>query len=188
MEEVQTLVLKANLSKRPQEKLKCPCRSSIYRYVAGLDPEEVDIERLGLALARLKHDQTERGPQPTRPNQRQEFDFSQLNAMVIDDEDHLPIGRPTIAAIRDKYTGYISGIYITFDPPSYRTVMECMLYAFLRKHHVKSFFQTKNEYLAYGIPEVLVVDNGIELGSAIKTGLSTTRNRIAADAEENALV
>jgi Integrase core domain. len=83
--------------------------------------------------------------------------------MVVDATDRLPIGRPTIAAIRDKYTGYLLGIFISFDPPSYRVAMECMLYAFLPKEHVKAQFHTQYEYLAFGIPEVLVVDNAIEL-------------------------
>jgi putative transposase len=38
-----------------------------------------------------------------------------------------------------------------------------MLYAFLPKTHVKALFHTQHEYLAFGLPEVLVVDNAIEL-------------------------
>ncbi|GHO60843.1 hypothetical protein KSB_93180 [Ktedonobacter robiniae] len=38
-----------------------------------------------------------------------------------------------------------------------------MLYAFLPKEHVQTQFHTQHAYLAFGIPEVLVVDNGMEL-------------------------
>src|SRR6266516_5008206 len=37
------------------------------------------------------------------------------------------------------------------------------MYAILEKVHVKELFHTTNDYLAYGIPETLVVDNGLEL-------------------------
>ena len=160
---LKALVLQANQSKLPDEQLKVPSDATIYRYVEDLDQMEVAIARFGRAQAERMHGQTWQGPRPTRPNQRWQFDFTKLDVLVVDGVDWLPIGRPVIAAIRDVYTGYPVGIYISFDPPSYRLVMECLLYACLRKTHVKEMFQTTNDYLTYGIPEVLVVDNAIEL-------------------------
>jgi putative transposase len=157
------LIATENATRAPEEHLKAPGKMTVYRAIHQLDAAETDIARLGRAHAGRIHQQTQIGPRCTRPNQRAELDFARLDLMVVDATDRLPIGRPTIAAIRDKYTGYLLGIFISFDPPSYRVAMECMLYAFLPKEHVKAQFHTQHEYLAFGIPEVLVVDNAIEL-------------------------
>jgi putative transposase len=157
------LIATENATRPPEEHLKIPGRMTVYRAIHQLDAAETDRARLGKAQARRIHHQTQIGPRCTRPNQRAELDFAHLDLMVVDATDRLPIGRPTIAAIRDKYTGYLLGIFIRFDPPSYRVAMECMLYAFLPKEHVKAQFHTQHDYLAFGIPEVLVVDNAIEL-------------------------
>jgi putative transposase len=159
----KTLLLTENAKRSPEEQLPTPGNMTVYRYLQQLDAKEVDRARIGLEQAERAHHQSQQGPLPTRPNQRAELDFAQLDLLVVDPIDRLPIGRPTIAAIRDKYTGYPLGIFISFDPPSYRVAMECMLYAFLPKTHVKLLFHTQHEYLAFGIPEVLVVDNAIEL-------------------------
>jgi putative transposase len=157
------LIATENATRAPEEHLKAPGKMTVYRAIHQLDAAETDMARLGRAQAGRIHQQTQIGPRCTRPNQRAELDFARLDLMVVDAADRLPIGRPTIAAIRDKYTGYLLGIFISFDPPSYRVAMECMLYAFLPKEHVKAQFHTQHEYLAFGIPEVLVVDNAIEL-------------------------
>lgn len=159
----QALLIAENTKRSPEEHLPTPGNMTVYRYIQQLDSLEVDRARRGDETASRDHHQSEQGPLPTRPNQRAEFDFAQLDLLVVDPVDRLPIGRPTLAAIRDKYTGYPLGIFISFDPPSYRLVMECLLYAILPKNHVQALFQTQHEYLAFGIPEVLVVDNAIEL-------------------------
>ena len=159
----QKLIIIENEKRSPEEQFPTPGNMTVYRYLQRLDSLEVDRARLGPARAERDHHQSGLGPLPTRPNQRAEFDFAQLDLLVVDPVDRLPIGRPTLAAIRDKYTGYPLGIFISFDPPSYRLVMECLLYAILPKNHVQQLFQTQHAYLAFGVPEVLVVDNAIEL-------------------------
>ncbi|GHO60593.1 Mu transposase C-terminal domain-containing protein [Ktedonobacter robiniae] len=156
-------IILENATRPAEEHLLAPGNMTIYRYIQRLDALDVDTARLGKAHAQRKHHQTQLGPLHTRPNQRAELDFARLDLLVVDPNDRLPIGRPTIAAIRDKYTGYPLGVFISFDPPSYRVAMECMLYAFLPKEHVQTQFHTQHAYLAFGIPEVLVVDNGMEL-------------------------
>jgi putative transposase len=157
------LIIAENSRRSPEEQLPTPGKMTVYRYLHLLDDHVVVRARFGPATAARKQHQSQQGPLPTRPNQRVEFDFARLDLLVVDPADRLPIGRPTLAAIRDKYTGYPLAVLISFDPPSYRVVMECMLYAFLPKTHVQALFQTQHEYLAFGVPEVLVVDNAIEL-------------------------
>jgi putative transposase len=57
----------------------------------------------------------------------------------------------------------ILGFYISFNPPSYLTVMECLKHAIRPKTYVKGKYPSiRNEWNPFGIPEVLVVDNARE--------------------------
>jgi putative transposase len=143
-----------------QPKLVVPGKSKVYRTINQLDSLEVDTARLGKRYAQRKHQQYHRGPRPTRPNRRWEEDDTVLDLFVIDEVDGLPIGRPLLTAVRDKYCGVIPGFSVSFEPSSARTVMECLFYAIPEKDYVKSLFDLRNDYVGYGIPEVLVVDRG----------------------------
>lgn len=100
---------------------------------------------------------------PKYPLQRVECDHTLLDVIVLDDKTLLPIGRPTITSLLDIYTGYPLGIYIGFEPPSYTAVMQALVHAISPKTYVKEKYPSVvNEWRAYGLPELLVVDNGKE--------------------------
>ncbi len=158
---LEFLILDAN-SKRPddQSQLVMPNRRKVDRYIDELDPMEIDIARLGRRAAQRKHAQHNRGPRPTRPNERWEEDDTLLDLFVIDEDDGLPIGRPWLTAVRDKHSGVVPGFSVSFEPPSTQTVMECLFYAVLEKRHVKELFKLRHDFVGYGIPETLAVDRG----------------------------
>lgn len=166
---VTHLLKEKNKERSSEKELSVPSARTIYRFIGSLDAEE--LAELGMRRKGRgpKNDARDQPPRATRPNERWEFDFCRLDLLVVDAFDRLPIGRPVLAAIRDKYTGYPAAIFISFEPPSYRLVMECLMYAILEKVHVKELFGTANDYLAYGVPETLVVDNGLELHGDLET-------------------
>ena len=82
--------------------------------------------------------------------------------MVIDDRDDLPLGRLTLTYCLDTATRYPLGYYLGFEPPSYLTVMECLHHAIRPKEEVRKQYGTEHEWLAYGLPATLVIDNGRE--------------------------
>ena len=161
IDKLEFLILAEN-KKRPddQPKLVMPPKRQVYRAIGQLDPVEVDTARLGRRHAQREHQQYHRGPRPTRPNQRWEEDDTLVDLFVIDEDDELPIGRPLLTVIRDKYSGVIPGLSVSFEPSSARTVMECLFYAIPKKDHVRSLFDLRNDYVGYGLPETLVVDRG----------------------------
>jgi putative transposase len=122
-----------------------------------------NVVQEGTVQTALIHQAAEQAIQLTYPNQRVELDQVTLDLLVVDDADGLPLGRPILSGIRDQYSVYPSGITIGFGPPSSRSVLECMAYAFLEKGHLKQVIQTSNDYLACGIPDVLVVDTAMEV-------------------------
>lgn len=161
IDKLEFLILVEN-KKRPddQPKLVMPGKRKIYRYIDGLDPMEIDEARLGRRASRRKHAQYRCGPRPTRPNARWEEDDTPIDLLVVDEDDGLPIGRPWLTAVRDKNCGVIPGFTVSFEPPSSRTVLECLFYAIPEKSHVKDLFGLRNDYVGYGVPETLVVDRG----------------------------
>ena len=61
------------------------------------------------------------------------------------------------------FTKMVLGFYISFNPPSYLTVMECLKHAIRSKTYLrKKFPNIRNDWNPYGIPEMLVVDNARE--------------------------
>jgi putative transposase len=96
------------------------------------------------------------------PLERVEIDHTRSDLVVIDDRDDLPLGRLTLTYCLDTATRYPLGYYLGFEPPSYLTVMECLHHAIQPKDEVRKQYGTDHEWLAYGIPATLVIDNGKE--------------------------
>lgn len=164
IDEVRAMITEKNVLRLPGEAVvEMPSRMSVYRYIERLDPEEVDTARYGKWMARQKHRQVEAGPRAGRPNERWELDHTLLDVVVIDEEDGLPIGRPTLTAVRDKYSGCIPGVALSFEPPCVQSVLDCLLYAIPEKSQVQKPFGLKYGYVGYGVPETLVVDQGKEM-------------------------
>jgi putative transposase len=78
---------------------------------------------------------------------------------VVDDEDHLPLGRLTLTLCVDVKTRYPLGYHLGFDRYSYLATSECLYHA-IQPKHARDRYGTTHEWLAYGIPQALVTDNG----------------------------
>jgi putative transposase len=159
-------IAEINQFRDSEDRLPIPDRSSLYDRVNNLDEYEADSARFGKKYADHKHRSNQLGPRPTRPLERVEIDHTTLDLFVLDDELRLPVGRPTITAAIDKYSRMILGIYVSFDSTGYASVMQCLLHAITPKTYLKVQFPSiENSWNTYGLPEVLVVDNGPEFYS-----------------------
>ena len=148
------------------EPLKIPHRSTVYRAVSNLDPSEVAVGRYGKRKAAQMYNPVSRGPRPTRPLERVEIDHTKLPLFVVDTESRMPIGTPWLTSAVDKYSGITVGYYLSFSPPSYLSVMQCLLHAVRPKNYLHAQYpQIQNSWNTYGLPEVIVVDNGREFKS-----------------------
>lgn len=152
---------------RPEAlRLPRPTRRLITSLIQKIPAFDRAIARDGREAARrrfravLKHRTTE------HPLQRAEIDHTQLDIFVIDDETGLPLGRPWITVCIDDYTRCILGIFISFEPPSYFTVSQCLRDAFTPKQWLKEHYpEIKHRWDAHGVMQELVVDNGLEFHS-----------------------
>ncbi|NJL77687.1 MAG: DDE-type integrase/transposase/recombinase [Richelia sp. RM2_1_2] len=85
-----------------------------------------------------------------RPFEIVHIDHTQLDIEIICSRTGKNLGRPWVTAMIDGYSRRILAVYITFDPPSYRS---CMM---VLRICVKRFGR---------FPETIIVDNGKEFKS-----------------------
>lgn len=155
-----------NKFRKEADKLPTPHRDSLYHYISKLDKYEVDVTRMGRSYADRKHLQVMQSPRPSRPLERVEMDHTKTNLMAVDLETRLPIGRATLTDALDVNSKMPLGSYMSFEPPSYLSVRQCLLNAIKPKTYVKKLYpEVENEWNCYGLPELIIVDNGKEFHS-----------------------
>ena len=125
-------IAKDNEQRPDALKLKLPSVETIYRRLRATDRSQILRRRPGRveskATAAVFPD-----PEVDRILQRVEIDDTLLDLFVVDEEDRLPIGRPTLSVAIDLYSAYPVGFRVGFEPPGYRTVVNCLLHAILPK-------------------------------------------------------
>lgn len=93
----------------------------------------------------------------SRPFQYVHIDHTQLDIELVSSRTGKPLGRPWLTFAVDAYSRRIVALYLTFDPPSYHSVMMVI------RDMVRHFGR---------LPEFVVVDNGRDLmSSAFETFL-----------------
>lgn len=87
----------------------------------------------------------------SRPFQYVHIDHTQADIELISGRTGKPLGRPWLSLVVDAFTRRILALYLTFDPPSYHSVMMVV------RDMVRRFQR---------LPEFIVVDNGRDFMSA----------------------
>lgn len=94
----------------------------------------------------------------SRPFQYVHIDHTQLDIELINSRTGHGLGRPWLSLAIDAYSRRVLAMYLTYDPPSYTSVMMCI------RSMVKRYQR---------LPEFVVVDNGKDLvSSAFSTFLT----------------
>ena len=110
---------------------------------------------------------------------RAEIDHTPLNVLVIDEKTFLPLGRPWLTLIVDVAHRVILGYALSFEPPSYLSVMRCLKHAILPKTYLKDRYpDLENDWPCYGLMDSLGLDNGADFHS---TGLYDMAARYGID-------
>jgi len=166
IEESVVMVTRENKQRPQSEQLPLPTRRLIRRLIDMIPAFDRCAARYGRIAAnriyrsKLKHLVTK------KPLEAAEIDHTQLDLFVIDDETHIPLGRPWLTICIDNHTRCILGIYIGFEPPSYLTVGKCLKHAFLPKTDLQTQYPAiRHSWAAHSVMEQLFVDNGMEFHS-----------------------
>jgi putative transposase len=160
--EVALRIAEENSFRHEGEKLAAPSRTTIWRRIDALDEMDKLIAKRGKRVAKRESTQYGKMEYPVIPLERVEIDHTPMDIIVVDGQDNLPLGRPTLTYCLDTTTRYPLGFYVGFDPPSYLTVMQCLHHAILAKEDMRERYGTQHDWIACGIPAVLIIDNGKE--------------------------
>lgn len=164
--EVVVMIERENKQLPKTMQLPCPTRRLIERLINLIPAFERDAARYGRLAANRKYRSKLKHLVTKKPLEAAEIDHTKLDLFVIDDDSHIPLGRPWLTICIDSHTRCILGIYIGFEPPSYLTVGKCLKHAFLPKTNLqKQFPEIQNPWDAHGVMEQLFVDNGLEFHS-----------------------
>jgi len=158
--EVSLRIKEDNKFRKAEDKLKPVSRSTIHRRRMGnLDQHKKDKEKKGIVQANLNRDGVKQEVFVSRPLERVEIDWTRLDVMLIDSTDLKP-KRPWFVYAIDRFTGYPLGFIVTFKPVNAGVLKQLLLHIIMPKTYIKKLYPlVKNEWLAYGIPSTIVVDN-----------------------------
>lgn len=144
-----------------EKMLPLPSIRTVYRRVSEASEYEKMLNREGEKTAIAKFLVGKHFKPPTRILERVEMDHTKLDVMVVHDENFKLLGRPWITIAIDVFSRSICGFYVSFEDPSIHNAMECLIHCIMPKKYVKKKYQMiKNPWDNYGMPEVVVCDNG----------------------------
>lgn len=123
--------------------------------------------RYGPGYARAKFRTSVEGTLAVRAMQRLECDHTLLNWVVICDRTGLPLGRPTLTIIVDAMSGYVVGLYVSFHGPSITSVLNVLKNSIRPKDDLAKAAGASQPWIAFGIGETLVLDNGMEFHARV---------------------
>jgi putative transposase len=141
--------------------LAAPSLRTIYRRAQADGIEDLARRRKSRLEAQAEDPVLPR-TRPTRILERVEIDHTWLDLYVVDEVDRLPIGRPNLTFALDAYSGFPFGIYVGFEPASYRSVANCLQHGILPKADCRALYGTQHEWISFGLPETNIADNGRE--------------------------
>lgn len=153
-----------NQSLPAEQHIRRPSRATIYRWLDDLQQDVVDAAREGAEAARVKYRAAIGSVKVSRVLERIEIDHTPLDLMVIDLLTNLPLGRPWLTKAIDAYSRMVIGFYISFNAPSSYSVLQCLRRVMLPKDlWLARFPEVKGVWPAFGIPDLIAVDNGPDL-------------------------
>jgi len=141
--------------------------STLSRRVQALDRHSVITAREGPARARMVCRTTMDGPTAQYPLDVVEVDHTPLNWVVICDRTGLPLGRPLLTIMIDAYSGYVLGLYVSFYGPGLSSVSGVVRSALMPKADMVAGVALEHDWLAEGIPDQILLDNGLEFHSPV---------------------
>lgn len=154
-----------NLKNLRCTKLVIPDQRTLYRILERTEVYEQVRLKEDEAAALRKFRIVKAGVRTARILERVEVDHTPLDLFLVDEVTWLPLGRPTLTVFLDHFSRMPLGYYLTYESPSAAAVVGGLRHAILPKEKadtVINVIKINHDWPCYGMPEVLVVDNGLE--------------------------
>lgn len=143
-----------------------PKRITMLKLLDRIDPQ-IKVRMRDGSKAAKKFDVLIRGfsnDEAQYPLHIVEIDHTELDIDVIDGDSGLVLGRPWITLGIDVYSRMVWCMYVSFEPPSANVVRKAIQHGVFFKR-VKEQYGLFNEWEVFGIPTVILLDNGKEFRS-----------------------
>ncbi|RYE41870.1 MAG: integrase [Hyphomicrobiales bacterium] len=160
-----TKIANENVKRLPSDQIACPSIRTVYRMLKEASVYDMTALREGKAAADRRFQIVKRGVRTNRILERWEIDHTPMDLFVVDEKTWMPCGRPILTMIIDHKSRMPMGYYLSFSPPSAAAVVNALRHAILPKKKgitVLPDLPIHNDWRCYGLPEVIVVDNGLE--------------------------
>jgi putative transposase len=141
--------------------------ATLSRRIADIDRYRRIEARHGSARARMVCRTSMDGASADYPLQRVEVDHTPLNWIVVCDRTGLPLGRPLLTVLVDAFSSYVLGFYVSFYGAGLTSVSGALRCAIRPKDDITQGLSLSNRWLAEGIPDRLMLDNGLEFHSPV---------------------
>lgn len=143
--------------------IAAPGANTVRRRIASLADERKIARRVGRRAAREQFSPL-RGSFPGAewPLSVIQVDHTQLDIVLVDDVQRLPVGRPWITVAIDVFSRMVLGFYVSFDSPGALSVGLCLAHAILPKEEWLARRRIEGKWPCWGIPGTVHVDNAKE--------------------------
>lgn len=146
---------------------------SVRQIALTVDRYQVMRARFGRRAADTKRKPRGAGVTTTRALQRVEVDHFLCDVHLVCEKTGVRLGRPWLTMVIDHYSGVALGYHLSFAPPSAASVLAALRHAILPKEMSRApdadaavSPDPPSSWPAFGIPDLMVVDNGLDLTSA----------------------
>lgn len=148
------------------EPVAYPSRAQFYRLAGQYNAYEVMKSREGKRVAEQHFRAAGKGVDTSHILERVEVDHTPLDVFALNPETGLADGRPFLTVLLDHYSKMPLGFSLSFEPPSELSVMRALRHSVLPKAYLKAKYpDIPDSWDAYGVPLMLVCDNGLEFHS-----------------------
>lgn len=145
-----------------------PSERSFYRIMAQFGAYELIESKYGKAAAERKFRIVTGKVETSRILERVEIDHTPLDLFIVNAKTMMPMGRPNLTVCIDHFSRMPLGYYISFQSPSTACVIGALRHSILPKQAVTEGVPDlviHHIWNSFGVPELLVVDNGFEFHS-----------------------
>lgn len=157
-----------NQNRLPEQKLRVLSERTFRRRLADLGAYELIKLKEGKATAERKFRIVTTNTITYSILERAEVDHTPLDLFIVDKTTMQPMGRPTVTIMLDHYSRMVLGYYISFQAPSTALLIGVLRHAVLPKPkqaNDHAFIKIHHDWPSYGIPDLIVADNGFEFHS-----------------------
>lgn len=139
-----------------------PSRTTVWRMLTRHSDYDRTRMRLGARMAQRAFKPLKGKLEARRILDVAVMDHTVLDCFVIDDEQHIPVGRPYLTFIIDVRSRYPLAYLLSFTPPSVETAMACVRRAVRPKDDLNARHPDVAPWEVFGVPRTILVDNAWE--------------------------